>query len=187
MDSVTAGQASARTGHEADDSARDTAVVIRAMAADDWPQVRGIYQAGIDAGDATFETTAPDWERFDAGKLPEHRWVAIDPGDGAVLGWVAVSAVSGRPAYRGVVEDSVYVRPDAMGRGIGSALLDRLITSTKAAGIWTLQSAIFPENAASMALHARAGFRTVGVRRRIAQHRGVWRDTVLIERRSEVG
>jgi phosphinothricin acetyltransferase len=187
MDSVTAGRTPARARHEASEPVRDAAVVIRAMTAEDWPQVRAIYQAGIDAGDATFETSAPDWERFDAGKLPAHRWVAVDRVGGAVLGWVAVSAVSGRPAYRGVVEDSVYVRPDAMGRGIGSALLGRLIASTEAAGIWTLQSAIFPENTASLALHARAGFRTVGVRRRIARHRGVWRDTVLIERRSDAG
>ena len=145
--------------------------------------VLAIYQSGIDEGQATFETTAPTWEAFDAAKLPEHRHIALDADDG-VLGWVAASAVSKRCVYAGVVEHSVYVHPDARGRGVGRALLDALIASTEAAGIWTIESGIFPENAASLALHQRVGFRTVGVRERLGQHHGVWRDVVLIERRS---
>ncbi|MFJ4778108.1 GNAT family N-acetyltransferase [Streptomyces sp. NPDC088762] len=144
-------------------------------------QVLAIYQAGIDEGDATFETTAPDWAAFDAAKLAEHRFVAVDE---EVLGWVAASAVSDRCAYAGVVEHSVYVHPDARGKGVARALLEALIASTEAAGMWTVQSGIFPENTASLALHERAGFRVIGTRERIGRHRGVWRDVVLLERRS---
>jgi len=158
-------------------------VRIAAMLPEHRAQVLAIYQLGIDEGQATFETAAPAWEKFDAGRLPEHRHVALDPG-GRVLGWTAAGAVSDRCVYAGVVEHSVYVHPDARGRGVGSALLDALIASTEAAGIWTIQSGIFPENAASLALHARAGFREVGRRERIGLHHGVWRDVVLIERRS---
>jgi len=153
------------------------------MSAEHADAVLAIYQAGIDTGDATFETTAPDWARFDRAKLPDHRFVALDD-DGTVLGWVAVSAVSDRCVYAGVVEHSVYVAPEARGRGVGTALLDALIASTEAAGVWTIQSGIFPENGASAALHRRAGFREVGRRERIGQMHGVWRDVVLIERRS---
>jgi phosphinothricin acetyltransferase len=148
-------------------------------------QVLEIYQLGIDEGQATFETAAPVWERFDAAKLPDHRFVALD-GDGQVFGWVAAIAVSDRCVYAGVVEHSVYVHPQARGRGVGMALLQALIASTEAAGIWTIQSGIFPENAASLALHERAGFRVIGTRERIGRHHGVWRDVVLIERRSSV-
>ncbi|WP_457030503.1 N-acetyltransferase family protein [Kitasatospora sp. P5_F3] len=148
-------------------------------------RVLAIYQAGIDEGNATFETRAPDWEAFDAARLPGHRHVALGVG-GEVLGWVAVSAISARPAYAGVVEHSVYVHPDARGRGIARALLDALIASTEAAGIWTIQSGVFPDNAASLALHAKAGFRVIGTRERVARHRGAWRDVLLIERRSPV-
>src|SRR5512147_3205869 len=146
-------------------------------------QVLAIYQLGIDEGDATFETAAPTWEAFDAAKLTEHRPVALDDG-GRVLGWAAVVPVSDRCAYAGVVEHSVYVHPDARGRGVGLELLTALLASTEAAGIWTVQSGIFPENAASLALHARAGFRVIGTRERIGRHRGNWRDVVLVERRS---
>jgi L-amino acid N-acyltransferase YncA len=142
-----------------------------------------IYRLGIDEGNATFEMTVPDWEDFYAAKLPGQRHVAVGSA-GRVLGWAAASAVSGRCAYAGVVEHSVYVHPDARGQGIGAALLDALIDSTEAAGIWTIQSGIFPENTASLALHERAGFRVVGTRERIGRHHGVWRDVVLIERRS---
>jgi phosphinothricin acetyltransferase len=165
--------------------------------------VLAVYQAGIDEGNATFETRAPSWPEFSAARLPAHRFVALAaPGSGAsadgahgdgVLGWVAVSAVSPRPVYAGVVEHSVYVHPGARGRGVGRALLDALIASTEAAGIWTIESGIFPENAASLALHEAAGFRVVGTRHRIGCHQGRpghpggwWRDTVLIERRSRV-
>ncbi|MFI6844431.1 GNAT family N-acetyltransferase [Kitasatospora sp. NBC_00085] len=146
-------------------------------------QVLAIYQAGIDGGDATFETTAPGWEVFDAARLPEHRLAAVD-GGGRVLGWAAVVPVSGRCAYTGVVEHSVYVHPEARGRGVGLVLLRALLASTDAAGIWTVQSGIFPENTASLALHIRAGFRVVGTRERLGRHHGRWRDVVLVERRS---
>ncbi|RSS62753.1 N-acetyltransferase family protein [Streptomyces sp. WAC07061] len=145
-------------------------------------QVLAIYQLGIDEGNATFETTAPTWEAFDKAKLPGHRLVALD-GE-RVLGWAAVVPVSDRCAYAGVVEHSVYVHPDARGRGVGLTLLEALLASTEAAGIWTVQSGIFPENTASLALHHRAGFRTVGTRERIGRHHGMWRDVVLVERRS---
>jgi phosphinothricin acetyltransferase len=156
---------------------------ITALDAEHAHQVLTIHQLGIDEGNATFETTAPTWEEFDATKLPQHRYVAVDD-SGRILGWVAAVRVSDRCAYAGVVEHSVYVHPDARGHGIGAALLYELIRSTEAAGIWTIQSGIFPENAASLALHQRAGFRVVGTRERLGRHRGVWRDVVLIERRS---
>ena len=144
--------------------------------------VLAIYQAGIDEGNATFETRAPGWAEFTAARLAGHRYVARDGED--ILGWIAVSPVSGRCVYAGVVEHSVYVHPGARGRGTGRRLLDALIASTEAAGIWTIQSGIFPENTASAALHQAAGFRVVGTRERLGQHYGRWRDVVLIERRS---
>jgi phosphinothricin acetyltransferase len=144
--------------------------------------VLAIYQAGIDEGDATFETEAPAWEAFTAARLTAHRYVATD--EGRVLGWVAAAAVSGRPAYSGVVEHSVYVDPAARERSVGRRLLQTLISSTEAAGIWTIQSGIFPENTASLALHRSAGFREVGRRERIGRHHGRWRDVILVERRS---
>jgi phosphinothricin acetyltransferase len=155
---------------------------VRPMRADDADRVLAIYQAGLDAGNASFETRAPSWAAFDAGKLADHRLVAVH--DGMVVGWVAVSAVSTRAVYAGVVEHSVYVDPAAQGNGLGRILLDALIASSEAAGIWTIQSGVFPENAASLRLHHRAGFRTVGVRERVARHHGSWRDVILIERRS---
>ncbi|MFD7414138.1 GNAT family N-acetyltransferase [Kitasatospora purpeofusca] len=155
------------------------------MTADHGGQVLTVYQSGIDGGDATFETAAPSWEAFDTARLPGHRFVAVE-GDGRVLGWVAASRVSDRCAYAGVVEHSVYVHPDARGRGVAGLLLEALIVSTEAAGIWTIQSGVFPENTASLALHARAGFRVIGTRERIGRHHGRWRDVVLIERRSPV-
>ncbi len=157
---------------------------IEAMTGAHAVAVLAIYQAGIDEGNATFETRAPGWPAFIAARLPGHRFVVT--ADGEVKGWVAASAVSGRCVYAGVVEHSVYVHPGARGQGIGRRLLDTLIASTEAAGIWTIQSAIFPENAASLALHRAAGFRVVGLRERIGQHHGRWRDIVLIERRSPV-
>jgi phosphinothricin acetyltransferase len=157
--------------------------VVVPLVAEHAEQVLAIYQAGIDEGNATFETSPPAWEAFDAAKLPEHRFAALDE-NGAVLGWVAASRVSDRCAYAGVVEHSVYVAPAARGRGIAGSLLKALIGSTEAAGIWTIQSGIFPENTASIALHERAGFRIIGTRERIGRHHGVWRDVVLVERRS---
>ena len=159
-------------------------VIIRPMTSADATQVLAIYQAGLDGGEASFETRAPTWEAFDAKLLPAHRHVAADGTSGQVLGWVAASGVSDRCVYQGVVEHSLYVAPAARGRGVGAALLRALIGSTEAAGIWTIQSGIFPENTASLRLHERAGFRVVGVRARLGRHRGRWRDVVLLERRS---
>jgi L-amino acid N-acyltransferase YncA len=158
-------------------------MVIRPMEAGDAGQVLAVYQAGLDTGQASFETTAPAWEAFDAAKLAGHRFIAAGA-EGQVLGWVAASPVSARRVYAGVIEHSVYVRPGYHRRGIGAVLLQALIVSSEAAGIWTIQSSIFPENAASLRLHQQAGFRVVGTRVRIARHHGQWRDTVLIERRS---
>ncbi|MEU2100432.1 N-acetyltransferase family protein [Streptomyces globisporus] len=157
--------------------------VVVPLAAEHAEQVLTIYQAGVDEGNATFETTAPEWETFDAAKLPAHRFAAVE-GNGKVLGWVAASRVTDRCAYAGVVEHSVYVHPAARGRGVASTLLRALIESTERAGIWTIQSGVFPENAASLAVHERAGFRVIGTRERIGRHHGVWRDVVLLERRS---
>jgi L-amino acid N-acyltransferase YncA len=148
-------------------------------------EVLEIYQLGIDEGDATFETAAPTWAAFDASHLQEHRFVAVDDA-GTVRGWVAVVPVSDRCAYSGVVEHSVYVHRAARGQGIGAVLLAALVSSAEAAGVWTIQSGIFPENTASLALHDRAGFRRVGVRERLGRHHGRWRDVVLVERRSSV-
>ncbi|WP_367321715.1 N-acetyltransferase family protein [Streptomyces sp. HUAS ZL42] len=150
-------------------------------------EVLEIYRSGIEEGDATFETEPPTWAAFDKAKLPGHRFAALGTLGGKaerVLGWVAVSGVSDRCAYAGVVEHSVYVHPCARGRGVARALLDALIDSTERAGIWTIQSGIFPENTASLALHERVGFRVIGTRERIGRHHGRWRDVVLVERRS---
>ena len=159
---------------------------IRPMTGGDASAVLAIYQAGLDGGNASFEHTAPAWTEFDAGRLPGLRHVAVGR-DGTVLGWVAASRVSARAVYAGVIEHSVYVHPAARGRGIGRALLDTFIAASEAAGIWTIQSGIFPENRASLALHHAAGFRTVGVRERVGRHvaqHNRWRDVVFIERRS---
>jgi L-amino acid N-acyltransferase YncA len=161
-------------------------VLIRAMGAADAPAVLRIYQEGIDDGAATFEVAPPPWERFDAGRLPDHRFVAVDADSAQVVGWVAVSAVSARPAYQGVVEHSVYVDRRARGQGVGAELLRALVRSTEAAGVWTIQSVIFPGNAASARLHESLGFRVVGRRERIARLGGQWQDTLLLERRSGV-
>jgi len=150
--------------------------------------------AVLDEGNATFETRAPGWSAFIAGKIPGHRHVAVTTASAAgsgrsgasVLGWAAVSAVSSRTVYAGVVEHSVYVHPAARGRGIGRLLLEALIASTEAAGIWTIQSGIFPENTASLAFHQAVGFRVIGTRERLGRQDGRWRDVVLIERRSPV-
>lgn len=158
------------------------------LEAEHWPEVERIYAAGIATGHATFESEPPTWEQFDAAKLPGQRLVAVE--DGRVVGWAAASGVSDRCVYAGVAEHSVYVDPAASGRGTGRLLLDALVASTEAAGIWTLQSGVFPENVASLALHRAAGFRVVGTRERVGRMTygpmaGTWRDVVFIERRSE--
>lgn len=156
-------------------------VEIRALREDDWPEVEAIYGQGIATGNATFETAPPSYAEFAATRYPEHRLVAVE--DGRVLGWAALSPTSSRRCYAGVAEHSVYVAEEHRGRGIGHALLGTLLEGADAAGFWTIQTNVFPENAASVALHAAAGFRVVGRRERIAQLDGVWRDTLLLERR----
>ena len=161
-------------------------LTIRPMTAADWSQVERIFAQGIEAGSATFESATPTWEAFDRTRVAKPRLVALE-GD-LVVGWAAGSPVSSRTAYRGVIEHSIYVAGGAQGRGVGGALLDAFVASADDAGFWTIQSSVFPENAASLALHERAGFRVVGHREAIAQSTigplaGQWRDTILIERR----
>ncbi|MGW4111469.1 helix-turn-helix domain-containing GNAT family N-acetyltransferase [Actinosynnema sp. NPDC004786] len=157
-------------------------VAVRAMVDDDWADVRRIYGEGIATGDATFETEVPSRRTLDVKWLLDHRWVAVV--DGVVAGWAAATPVSPRECYAGVAETSLYVDARFRGRGVGKALLHRQVGAADAGGLWTLQAVVFPENRASVALHRSAGFRTVGVRERIAVHCGVWRDTLLLERRA---
>ena len=156
--------------------------MIEALTAGDWPAVRAIYAEGIATGHATFETEPPEWEAWDAAHHREPRVVARL--DGVVAGWAVLAPVSRRPVYAGVVEDSVYVTRHARGRGVGRALLERLVEAAEQAGLWTIQAGVLPENEASVALHLRCGFRIVGVRERLGKLHGVWRDVVLLERRS---
>ncbi|WP_150256132.1 helix-turn-helix domain-containing GNAT family N-acetyltransferase [Nocardiopsis deserti] len=158
-----------------------TDVTTRAMADADLAEVRRIYVEGVATGDATFETEVPGAGALKDRWIAGHRWVA--EAGGRVVGWAAASPVSVREVYAGVAETSVYVAEGERGRGVGKALLYRQVTEADAAGLWTLQTSIFPENRASLALHHQAGFRTVGLRERVARHHGVWRDTVLLERR----
>ena len=158
--------------------------VVEQMTADDWERVRLIYEEGIATGQATFETAAPTWETWEAGHLSIGRLVAR--ADGVVVGWAALSPVSGRCVYAGVAEVSVYVTAVARGQGVGKALLNGLIQASENENIWTLQASMFPENSASIALHEACGFRQVGRRERIGQLDGAWRDTLLLERRSPV-
>jgi phosphinothricin acetyltransferase len=163
----------------------DADIRMEPMLPEDWPAVRAVYLEGIVTGNATFEQTPPEWEKWDAGHLPGARIVAHS-GEGEVLGWAALSAVSSRCVYAGVAEVSIYVAGRYRGRGVGGRLMARLIAESEAEGIWTLQAGIFPENRASIALHERAGFRIVGQRERLGQMNGQWRDVVLMERRSAV-
>lgn len=163
---------------------KDNGIQIMPMTVEHAEQTLTIYQAGLDTGDASFETTAPTWEQWDASHLPVHRFVALDR-SGKVLGWIAASLAAGRCVYSGVLEHGVYVHPEHRGRGVGRSLLAAYVAATEAAGIWTLQSGVFPENTASLALHRHAGFRVVGRRERIGRHRGQWRDVLLIERRTD--
>jgi L-amino acid N-acyltransferase YncA len=149
-----------------------------------WDAVSRIYAEGIATGHATFETEVPSWEHWDAAHLADHRLVALR--EGKVVGWAALSPVSKRPVYSGVVEESVYVAEAARGQGVGRKLLEALIASADAAGIWTIQTGIFPENDVSVRLHEAVGFRVVGIRERVGRHQGVWRDVLFLERRSPV-
>ena len=157
---------------------------IDLMRPDDWEPVRRIYLEGIATGNATFETNAPDWEAWDAGHLAACRLVARE--GAKILGWAALSAVSRRQVYAGVAEVSVYIAAASRGTGVGDKLLGALVTASEAEGVWTLQASIFAENQASLALHGKHGFREVGRRERIAELHGVWRDTIVMERRSRL-
>jgi phosphinothricin acetyltransferase len=159
-------------------------MTVRDLRPSDWPEVARIYREGIETGNATFETEVPAWEEWDAAHLPAHRFVAER--DGRVAGWVALLPVSQRPCYTGVAEVSAYVAEEARSQGVGRELLAAAIESSERGGIWTLQTSVFPENEASLRLLRRFGFREVGTRERIGRLHGVWRDVVLVERRSEV-
>jgi phosphinothricin acetyltransferase len=159
-------------------------LIIDALTDADWEQARAIYLEGVATGQATFEVEAPTWEQWDAGHLPVARLAAWS--DGRLVGWAALSPASRRKCYSGVAEVSVYVAAACRGCGVGKALLQALVAAAEANGIWTLQGHTFPENTASLRLQEACGFRVVGRRERIARHHGVWRDTVLTERRSPV-
>ncbi len=157
---------------------------IRKLLAEDWDQVKLIYQKGIDTGNATFQTSAPSWEDWNQSHLASCR-IAMQE-DNKVIGWAALTPVSSRCVYAGVAEVSVYVDPAHSGKGIGLNLLNELVRQSEAEGIWTLQAGIFPENAASLSIHEKAGFKILGTREKIGKQNGIWRDTVLLERRSPV-
>jgi L-amino acid N-acyltransferase YncA len=155
---------------------------IKAMRSEDWPAVQNIYSEGIATGNATFETETPPWEKWDQGHLQDCRLVAVN--SEGILGWAALSPVSTRRVYSGVAEVSVYVAATARGQGVGTLLLQSLVEQSEACGVWTLQAGIFPENVPSVALHKSCGFREVGLRQKLGQRSGVWRDVLLLERRS---
>jgi L-amino acid N-acyltransferase YncA len=160
-----------------------TRMEIRDLRPLDWPEVAAIYEDGIRSGNATFEVAPPSWEDWDAGHTDVRLVAELE---GRTVGWAALSATSSRCCYRGVAENSVYVASPAQGQGVGRALLEELIARSEAAGIWTLVAGIFPENKASVRLHLGCGFRLVGVRERLGELNGVWRDVLLLERRSGV-
>ncbi|MEL6671766.1 MAG: N-acetyltransferase family protein [Bacteroidota bacterium] len=157
---------------------------LQPMQSSHWPQVAQIYQLGLDTGLASFETQCPDWEGWHESHLRHSRWVAVQ--DKTVGGWAALSQVSKRAVYQGVAEVSIYIHPDYRGFGLGQKLMRQLISSSEQEGIWTLQASIFPENIASLRLHEKTGFSLLGKRHKIARHRGRWRDTLILERRSEL-
>jgi len=166
------------------ESTSGTPVSIEPMTAADWPAVRSIFEEGIATGNATFEKSPPEWEQWDAGHFAKCRLAAHS--GGGVVGWAALSPVSGRCVYAGVAEASVYIAASARGKGIGLALLRALIEASEREGIWTIQAGVFPENTASIEMNKRAGFRFVGVRERLGAMNGRWRDVLLMERRSTV-
>ena len=158
-------------------------MTITKLLAEHWPAVKAIYEEGIATGNATFQTEAPEWTVWDQTHRPHSRLVALSDA-GTVVGWAALSPVSSRPVYAGVAEVSVYIAAGQRNKKLGETLLTALITESEKNGIWTLQASIFPENISSLRIHARCGFRQVGYRDRIGQMHGVWRDTVLVERRA---
>ena len=160
-------------------------IQIRPLGRDDWDNVLAVYLEGIATGLATFETAAPSWARWDSAHLNFARLAAVSEENG-LAGWAALSPVSSRSAYSGVAEVSVYVGSGFRGQGLGGMLLDQLVGASESNGIWTLQASVFPENVASLALHSNRGFRKIGFRERVAKLSGVWRDTVLLERRSQI-
>ena len=160
-------------------NAVETSIALRDLRPGDWPEVARIYEQGIRDG-ATFATEAPSWPEWDAG----HSLRLVAVAEDVVVGWAALSPVSPREVYRGVARSAVYVAETARGRGIGRALMEELIERAERDGIWALEASLFPENEASLRLHEAVGFRVVGTRERIGQRDGVWRDTVLLERRS---
>lgn len=149
-----------------------------------WQDVKDIYEKGIATGHATFQTNAPAWEEWDVSHLKNCRLIALS--NGKITGWAALSPISSRCVYSGVAEVSVYIDPSLSGKGIGSLLLQELISKSEKEGIWTLQSGIFPENITSIKIHEKMGFRTLGIREKIGKQHGIWRDTVLMERRSKI-
>jgi phosphinothricin acetyltransferase len=161
------------------------ALAIGPMTPADWPDVERIYREGIATGNATLDAEPPDWDTWDRGHRSDCRFVARL--DRRVVGWTALGPYSGRPVYAGVAWESVYVSEAARGRGVGRALLEALIPASEAAGVWTLMAGVQAENEASLRLHRAAGFREIGVQRRVGRDpNGRWRDVVLLERRSEV-
>jgi L-amino acid N-acyltransferase YncA len=157
---------------------------ITALLPEHWPDVKAIYEQGIATGQATFQTDSPGWEEWSSAHLPHSRLVALE--SGAVIGWAALTPVSGRCVYAGVAEVSVYIAPGHRGQKVGQTLLQALIASSEQHNLWTLQSGIFPENQASVHIHEKCGFRLVGYREKIGQQKGVWRNTVILERRSAI-
>lgn len=162
----------------------DRSLIVDKMQADDWEQVKSIYIEGIETGNATFQQIAPSWEEWDESHLSVCRLVVRS--NGQVLGWAALSPVSSRCVYAGVAEVSIYVGQDQQGKGIGSSLMENLIKSSEQNGIWTLQAGIFPENKSSNGLHKKWGFKEVGRREKIGKMNGIWRDVLLLERRSDI-
>ena len=158
-------------------------ILLREMIPSDWPQVKIIYQKGLDLGYASFEIQAPAWEKWDATHLGACRFVAES--EEGILGWIALSKVSTREVYKGVAEVSIYIDPAQSGRGLGRKLMEKVISESEKLGFWTLQSGIFPQNKASIHLHEKMGFRKIGYRERVAKRDGIWQDNVLMERRSK--
>jgi|SRR5450432_765699 L-amino acid N-acyltransferase YncA len=158
-------------------------IVIKTMEPHHWNEVRRIYEEGLSTGNATFQTSAPEWEEWDKAHIESSRLIALD--NGQMVGWTALTPVSSRCVYGGVAEVSIYVADSARGKGVGKILLKELIASSEAGNFWTLQAGVFPENIASIKIHEASGFRVIGKREKIGRMDGIWRDTILLERRSK--